>query len=285
MLWEPLAERLAPLLSLRIESQVRRFVPARMPPPEDHVAQLDPAKSAPQDASQRAHDTHAAAADADTNAQDAKQRQAALSDIDGSVGGTNDSADSGEGKLPPKTLLTAADLPFFVDLDAWSLTSGRTGAGHQHPLSRDPHLIPEQLLQFVAYVPATHRQPVAIQGSHVHGSPGIRGFVMPSWGGVNIHNIAAQQPAGALPASAMELHHGVALQQLRQLLHLPDRWPLATQPAAHASGPLHVPPGKHVVALWELDAMMRQRFEHLVVETADAITTLLELVRTGPSHT
>lgn len=279
-LWQPIANRLQPLLSLRTESQLRLFASARVPDP-----QPAPVASAKASAS--------SAPAIDSSATDA-----------GNNSGSANGADTTSSDVANRThtLLSKADLPFFVDLDAWSLGFGRTGSGHVHPLSPDPHLIPETVLNFVAYVPARWRRPMTIAGS-----PPGEGFITPGWGGVAILNdlhASADDAAGALPAAASAAFHGLALQQLRQLLGLPDRWPVAAQlhtnanpaafrrehgaasaaSAASDAGSLSapvvlLPPGAAAVALWEVDALLRHRFRQLMRDTADAVVTLLDLVQ------
>lgn len=236
--WHPLATRLEPLLSLRLESQLRLGAPARVlgtpnvPPP--------------------------AAADAPPEATLATSEEGAP-EATAEVGGA---AASDHGFT-----IAEEELPFFVDSDAWSLGFGRTGSGHANPLGPDPHLIPESVLQFVAYVPGRARQPLAISGD-----PPAAGFVSPGWGGVTLVNAAADG-AGLLPAAAEAAFFGSALQQMRQLFDLPER------PAAQRGRVAVTPPGAKLLADWELDVLLRGRLRALLADAAATTVTLLDLVR------
>jgi hypothetical protein len=165
-----------------------------------------------------------------------------------------------------RTVLEVSELPFFVDLDAWSLGFGRSGSGHVHPLAPDPHLIPECLLNFVGYVPAIRRQPMGIAGE-----PLALGFAMPGWGAVTLIN--QERPVTKLPDSKMEAMFGSFVQHFRELLGLVD-----LEQQSGDGSVVTVPCGKEVLADWELDFLMRSRFRELIRETAGAVITLLELV-------
>ena len=303
-LWAPLAQHLSPLLSLRAESQLRLYAPARVPPPEP--------------APHEAHHTHPANSDAHAAraSADSVEAQAGASAAD-------QAATPGAGVAPAThTVLTEEHLPFFVDLDSWSLGFGRGGSGHVHPLSPDPHLIPEHVLHFVCYVPAEFRQPMAIAVNEQE----RLGFVTPGWGAVGIVNTQHHQGnssssskthskdrCGGLQALAQEAeaaYMGIAVQQFRQLLGLPDRASVSAQHQARTSAAASsqescnydsyyadadcaddgvsataaaaiVPPGAQVVAAWEVDRMMRAQLPRLLRSTAQAVTGLLGLVRSA----
>lgn len=183
------------------------------------------------------------------------------------------------------TTLHAGDLAFFVDSSSWSLETGRTTAGHEHPLAPGAHLLPETLLHFVAYVPSIERQPMRIAPTDAAsgGSPS-QAFLVRDWGGVVIlnrltrdsHNASSAGAHGGVPNTSLAYFHGVAMQQLRALLGLPDAnasaWPLSQHVQVES-------PGALVVTLWELDALMRRRYLQLVQEASDAAQTLIGLVR------
>jgi Phosphatidylinositol-glycan biosynthesis class S protein len=243
-IWEPLAQRLQAVLSLRFESQLRLFAPARVPNPTPMPHCAASADSAPQ----------------------------AVQDAMGNAGGPAEDSGAGERQQSTRTVLAQEDLPFFVELDAWSLGFGRTRSGHVRPLAPDPHLIPENVLNFVAYVPARWRQPMTI--ATAAGGRELLGFCTPGWGAVGLIN-AGTAAAGAVPVEAQANYMGLALQQLRQLIGLPDCLPLAEQRDIATT---IVPPGQQAVALWEVDSLLRLRYAELASDTAEAVVKLLGLV-------
>jgi hypothetical protein len=241
-LWRPIASRLQSLLSLRVESQVRLFASARVSSPAQPPAPPSPP-----------HQPPIAATDDPVSSKDALP-PVLPSPLEPTV---------------PRTLIPEADLPFFVDLDAWSLGHGRTGSGHMHPLAEHAHLIPENLLHFVGYAPAKWRHPMAIAGE-----PASTGFVIPGWGAVAILNVEQAALGGVLPPESEAAFFGLVLQQFRTLLGLPGGWPLMQHGTISA-----VPAGDQLLTLWELDSLVRQRYVQLLEETARTTVTLLDLVR------
>ena len=233
----PLASRLQPLLSLRSESQVRLYAPGR----------LRGGGRRTREATEPTIEQRAAAVEQPSS-------EAVSRDVNQT------------GRF---TLLREDELPFFADLDGWSLGFGRSGSGHVHPLSPDPHLIPERLLHFVAYVPSLRRQPMLIAGE-----PPSSGYVMPGWGAVGLVN--PLQPASQLAQKDLASYFGLFAHQFRELVGLAEREP-HFELSVHA--PAYLPPGKQVVADWEIDGLMAMRFEHLIRDTARAVVTLLDLVR------
>jgi Phosphatidylinositol-glycan biosynthesis class S protein len=183
----------------------------------------------------------------------------------------------------PGTELAEDALAFFIDFDSWGLDVGRTTAGHEHALAPGAHLIPEALLHFVAYVPQRVRQPMRITGPHTAGSDGARAFVTRDWGGVIILDESVDRQdadlhstPGSVSQHGMAIFHGVAMQQFRSLLGLPA----ANTSDWRLTGNLLVEsPGAQAVTLWELDALLRQRYLQLMHDTADAAQTLVHLVR------
>lgn len=184
--------------------------------------------------------------------------------------------------VPPKA------LPFFVDTDAWSLEHGRMVAGHAHPLSADPHGIPESILHFVGYMPASEERPMRIQCSRGE----CAGFKIADWGGVTLLNSRHVQ-------SDLPLFLGTSIQQFRELLGLAaaGNWVVAAprgvagnrsqgRRSHHVRGGLGavavLSPEGDGVALWEVDWLMRHRYLQLLHETSSAVAALLDLVRSLP---
>lgn len=172
------------------------------------------------------------------------------------------------------------DLPFFVDSDAWALEHGRMVAGHAHPLSPDPHGIPESILHFVGYVPGPAERPMRIQCS----TGGCQGFKIAAWGGVTVLN--SRDARSDLP-----LFLGTAVQQFRELLGLapagdwviipPRRRGAGTGLAGGVASPpvTILSPESDGVALWEVDWLVRRRYVQLMHETGAAVIALMDLVR------
>jgi hypothetical protein len=266
----PLAKKLEPLLSLRTESQVRLFASARLP--------KDKEKPAMRTSKKGLEGPGRVGNDGPTESQDAvhsEERnetgllQERRGEGDGVSSGTETTdacpAEMRLGDL--RTVLEESKLPFFVDLDAWSLDYGRSGSGHVHLLAPDPHLIPENVLNFVAYVPAIARQPLGISGE-----PPAMGFVMPGWGAVAFINQGHRSVM--LPERDMAAYFGIFVHHFRELFSLPG-----LNHMSQNSSVMLLPPGKDILADWELDFLMRCRFRQLIQDTASATITLIDLVR------
>jgi len=183
--------------------------------------------------------------------------------------------------VPPKA------LPFFVDTDSWALEHGRMVAGHAHPLSADPHGIPESILHFVGYAPAPAERPMRIQC----GRGECAGFKIADWGGVTLLNSRHVR-------SDVPLFLGTSMQQFRELLGLVPAadWVVdaargggvrgnrtrgegSLRPRGGLRAVAVLSPGGDGVALWEVDCIMRARYLQLLRETSSAVTALLDLVR------
>eukprot|EP00892_Ulva_mutabilis_P002005 jgi/Ulvmu1/11805/UM080_0016.1 len=178
--------------------------------------------------------------------------------------------------VSPGVTLPPEALPFFVDSDAWALEHGRMIAGHAHPLSPDPHGIPENVLHFVGYLPPAAERPMRVRC----GAALCAGFQIAGWGGVTIMN--ADDYRRDVP-----LFLGTAMQQFREVLGLTPAgdWRVACDRAAGGEG-VHLvrvavlSPASDGVALWEVDGLLRRRYRQLLNETGAAVTALLDLVAT-----
>lgn len=124
----------------------------------------------------------------------------------------------------------------------------------------------EQVLHFMAALPALEHSPLSIQSSDEPGRL-ASAFEIPGWGGVAILN-TTRLLSGRAADEALELKKlmGVFLTQLRTLLGAPsfqERQRTAADSASHA--PLvFLPSPRDGIAEWEIDVIGRARFKQCV---------------------
>ncbi|TYZ65746.1 hypothetical protein PybrP1_003095 [[Pythium] brassicae (nom. inval.)] len=137
----------------------------------------------------------------------------------------------------------------------------------------------EQVLHFMAALPALEHSPLGIQASDEPGRL-ASAFEIPGWGGVAILN-TTRLLSGRAEDAALEVKKlmGVFLTQLRTLLGAPSfherQRAAARDPRAKL---VFLPSPRDGIADWEIDVIARARFKHYLRASITTLQSIVQLV-------